>query len=506
MDGGDVRYAENAGINIAYQVFGEGPRDLIFVCGTMSHLELWWAEPLAAAMLDRLARFSRVILFDKPGTGLSDPVPGAPTVEQRTADVVAVMDAAGSERAVVIGFSEGGFPAITLAATQPERVEALVLLSAGMVTEWTPDVYTPKAKYERFWAVLEGAAHDWGKGTLMAAFAPSWVANPVQRRLLPVVERACMSPAMAKSVLLGIHNIDLRETAKTIRVPTLVAHANETMNPIEFGIEIHQHIAGSQMVELAGDDHLPWVYNWETFPAAVEEFLTGVHTDEDDENQVMTTIVFTDIVGSTERIAQLGDSAWSRMLAEHDRRVDELLERYSGVAVTHTGDGRMTRFARPARALRFANAVVEAIGGIGLEVRSGVHTGECTLQGDQVFGLSVNIAARIAGMAEPGEVRTSSTVRDLVIGSGLSFTDRGTHELRGVPGEWTLVACTGDRSGSASPTGYETDVRHASDAPAPSDTKMLDRLLVRGARHAPKTMRALMRTTGGAKYRKRASD
>lgn len=228
MDGGDVRYARNAGVSIAYQVIGDGPEDLVFVCGTMSHLQLWWAEPLATLMLSRLAGFARVIMFDKPGTGLSDPVAGAPTIEQRASDVLAVMDAAQSEQAVLIGFSEGGIPSITLAATRPDRMRALVLLSAWVTSEYDPDLGLPREIFDRIWAALDTGCARWGEGTLLTAMAPSWAAHPIYARLLPSIERACMSPAMARSILQAIHGYDVREAAAAVHVPTLVLHAPET--------------------------------------------------------------------------------------------------------------------------------------------------------------------------------------------------------------------------------------------------------------------------------------
>lgn len=357
MAGPDVRYAQNAGINIAYQVFGEGPRDLILVCGTMSNLELFWLDPLATAMLERLGRFSRVILFDKPGTGLSDPIPAAPTVDQRVADIVAVLDAAGSEKAVVIGYSEGGLPGMMLAAAQPDRVQALILLESLVAIEWNPDLASPREHYERMWAVMDEACERWGQGGFVAALAPTWVDHPFYGPLL---------------------------------------------GPIEF----------------------------------------------------------TDIVDSTRQMAAAGDERWRRILSDHDRRMDELLVKFGGVAVKHTGDGRLAHFARPARAIRFATAMTDAARSCGLEIRVGIHTGECESVGNDLIGLAVNIGARIAALAGPGEVLVSSTVKDLVIGSGLTFKPRGEHELKGAPGRWAVHRCDEDRPGPLVAAGYDTDVRN----------------------------------------------
>ena len=493
MDGGDVRYADNDGVSIAYQVFGQGPRDLVFVCGTMSHLELWWGDPLATAMLEALGRFSRVILFDKPGTGLSDPVPAAPTVEQRASDVVAVMDAAGSRRAVIVGFSEGGIPAITLAATQPERVEALVLLSAMATSEWHAELGFGPELHQHFWGILDEATAHWGQGILMSAFAPTWTTNPVLRRLLPSVERACMSPAMARSVLQGLHDIDLRAAAAAISVPTLIAHPPETLISDEFGRDLHRRIPHSSYVALQGPDHLPWVHNSELFPAAVENFLTGAESAPSDEHRIMTTVVFTDIADSTRRLAEVGDDRWRAILAEHDKRLGALLTRYGGEHVKHTGDGTMTRFARPGRAVRFAVAMRDEARELGLQLRVGVHTGECDVVDGDIFGMTVNIAARVAAAADIDAVFATSTVRDLVIGSPLSFTTRGVRDLKGVPGRWELLACEGETRGTAPPTSYETDVRHvASEGAETRSLRPMDRALVTSARVAPRTMRRLM--------------
>ncbi|MGH9026994.1 MAG: adenylate/guanylate cyclase domain-containing protein [Acidimicrobiia bacterium] len=465
----EVRYAQNAGVNIAYQVFGGGPRDLVFVCGTMSHLELFWADRLSSTMLERLGRFSRVILFDKPGTGLSDPIPAAPTVDQRTADIVAVMDAAGSERAVVVGYSEGGIPALMLAAGQPQRVDALVLLDTLVAMDWAPDMGITREKFDHIWEVIDEACERWGQGVLMSMFAPTLVGHPFYGSRLGSIEQACMSPGMARSVLQGYHGMDMREVAASIHVPTLVLHASgDQMVPCELGRDLARRIDGARFVELVGPDHLIWTHNAEQFPDAVEEFVTGGHHAPSDENRVLTTIVFTDIVDSTRQIATLGDASWRAILADHDRRMDELLDHFDGEAIKHTGDGRLAHFARPARAVRFATAMATAARSCGIEIRAGIHTGECESVNGDLFGLAVNIAARVAALAPPGEVLVSSTVKDLVFGSGLTFTIHGEHELKGAPGPWSLYRCADDRPGPLVATGYDTDVRHEVSA-APSD-------------------------------------
>lgn len=461
MAGPEVRYARNAGVSIAYQVFGAGPRDLLFVCGTMSHLDLWWTDPRARAMLERLGTFSRVILFDKPGTGVSDPIPAAPTMDQRVADLVAVLDAAGSDRAVIIGYSEGGLPAIVLAATQPHRVEALVLLDTLAAMEWNSDIDAPPEEYGRIWAIIDEACARWGEGVLISAMAPTWLSNTAYAPVLPAIERACMSPGMARSVLQGYHGHDVRDAAASLHLPTLVLHCDgDQMVPAALGRDLARRIKGAKYVPLAGPDHLVWIHNSESVPDAIEEFLTGQPHGPRDEDRVLTTIVFTDIVDSTSQLASAGDARWRALLHDHDRRMDDLLVRLGGEPVKHTGDGRLVRFSRPARAVRFAAAMVEQARACGLEIRAGIHTGECELTKEaDLIGLAVNIAARVASTAEPNEVLVSSTVKDLVIGSGLSFTSRGEHTLKGAPGFWVLHSYDGDRPGPLVVSGYETDVR-----------------------------------------------
>ena len=457
-----VQYAQNAGINIAYQVFGDGPRDLVFVCGTMSHLELWWMDPLATEMLERLAAFSRVILFDKPGTGMSDPIPAAPTVEQRTDDLVAVMDAAGSERAVLVGYSEGGIPSTVLAATQPHRVEALVLLDAIIAMDWTPGMIATEEQYDVAWANMDRACECWGSGFFAGLMAPTWAANPAMQDMLAHIERTCMSPGMARSVLQGYHGMDVRDAGAAVHVPTLVLHADhDQLLPFSIGRDAAACIDGAVLVPLAGADHMVWINNSEAVPDAIEAFVAGRSLGPREADRILTTIVFTDIVESTSRLASAGDQRWRSVLADHDRCMDELLAQFDGVAIKHTGDGRMVHFARPARAVRFAAAMVDAARDVGLEIRAGVHTGECEVVGDDLIGLAVNIAARVASRAGPSEVLTTSTVRDLVVGSGLVFEDLGEHDLKGAPGPWHLHRVSADRPGPLVAAGYDTDVRNA---------------------------------------------
>jgi class 3 adenylate cyclase len=295
--------------------------------------------------------------------------------------------------------------------------------------------------------------------------APSWVGNPAYDDIFGAIERACMSPGMARSVLQGYHGHDARDAAAAVHVPTLVLHCEgDGLVPVEWGRVLARHIEGARFQELAGPDHFVWIHNSEAVPDAIQAFVTGQPAAPYDDDRILTTIVFTDIVDSTARLADTGDAAWRTLLTEHDRRMDELLVRFGGEAVKHTGDGRLVHFARPARAVRFAAAMVDAARTTGLEIRAGIHTGECELVGGDLFGLAVNIAARIAAKAGANEVLVSPTVQDLVVGSGLRFEQTGEHELKGAPGRWALHRLQSDRPGPLVAAGYDTDVRVPAEA------------------------------------------
>lgn len=463
MDVPKVRYAQNAGVNIAYQIVGEGPRDLLFVCGTMSHIDLWWSYAQARSMIETLAAIGRLIIFDKPGTGLSDPIPAAPTIDQRAADLLAVLDAAGSQSAVIIGYSEGALPSVVLAATQPQRVEALVLLDAPLTFEWTDDLPVPKERYDAIWRMFDDACEHWGDGILAAAMAPSWATDTARREVLGAVERTCMSPGMARSILQGYRGLDVRPLTPAVHVPTLVLHCSGSggLVPTELGLDSASRIVGAVLRWLRGSDHLVWIQNATLVPKLIEEFLTGRAAAPRDDDRVLTTVVFTDIVDSTARLEGIGDAEWRRLLADHDRRMDGLLVRYGGEAVKHTGDGRLVHFPRPARAVRFSAEMVEEARRCGLAIRAGIHTGECESVNGDLLGLAVNIASRMTDLAGAGEVVVSSTVKDLVIGSGLSFDDIGDHELKGLSGSWRVHRFIADNPGPLVFAGYETDVRFA---------------------------------------------
>jgi pimeloyl-ACP methyl ester carboxylesterase len=430
-----VSYARNAtGDSIAFQVVGDGPRDVVFVPGFVSHLEVFWADPSIAYFYERLASFSRLILFDKRGTGLSDPVLAPLPLEERMEDVRAVMDAAGVEQATLIGLSEGGAMAAVFAAAFPERTSALVL--CGMMVGGSAEDHPAGERWAELMRVqVKELLDHWGDGSTFRLISPDAEATDEQ---LGMLERAGASPAMARALVdMGLQ-IDIRDVLPSISVPTLVLHRREEIFPIEAARDIAARIPGARLVELSGVDHPPWFGDTDAYVAEIEEFVTGVreHAATD---RVLSTVLITDIVGSTQRAAAIGDAAWKNLMARHDRLVREELERFRGREVKHTGDGFLARFDSPARGIRCARAIVESASArLGIEIRAGLHTGEVELVGSDLRGLAVHLAARVAAAAGPGEVVVTSTVKELVLGSGLAFAERGPHELKGVPGEWRL--------------------------------------------------------------------
>jgi pimeloyl-ACP methyl ester carboxylesterase len=436
-----TRYTKSGGVNIAYQVVGEGPVDVVLVPGWLSHLELAWEEPTHARLFRRLGSFSRLILFDKRGTGLSDRVAEheLPTLEERMDDVRAVMDAAGSERAALFGFSEGAPMSILFAATHPERTQALVLF--GGFAHWVRDDDTPWApSREDHEAVALVYETHWGEAVGLSAFAPSVAGDAEFRRRFASLLRMAASPGAAVALLRMNVEIDVRPVLPLVRVPTLVLHrTGDRVVAVEGGRYLAEHIPGARLVELGGSDHLLWVGDTDAVVDEVEEFLTGMrHVAEPD--RVLATVVFSDIVSSTERAAALGDQQWRTVLDAHNTVVAHQLERFRGRLVKWLGDGVLATFDGPARAIRCGQAIVDEGRRMGVDIRVGVHTGECEVRDDDVGGLAVHIAARVMARAGPGEVVVSSTVKDLVVGSGFDFTDRGSHQLKGVPGKWRLFA------------------------------------------------------------------
>ena len=437
----ETRYAKSGDVNIAYQVLGERPIDLVYVPGWVSNLEVAWEHPGLARYYRRLASFSRLILFDKRGTGLSDRVPPdrLPTLEQRMDDVRAVMDEVGSERAVVMGNSEGGNMCVLFAATYPERTEALITAGIYVKRLWSPDYpWAPTPEERQKW--LDSLAVGWGGPVDLSTLAPSVAGDEAFVRWWSRYLRMSAGPQAA--VALGSMNtqIDVRAVLPTIRVPTLVLHrvGDRDVN-VEEARYIATRIPNARLVELPGSDHIPWTSEQDALLDEVEAFVTG-ERPRVEPDRVLATVLFTDIADSTAWAGRLGDAAWRGRLEEHQRMVRRELELHRGREVKTTGDGFLATFDGPARAIRCAREIRDAAGEQGLAVRAGVHSGECEMMGDDVGGIAVHIAARVLDEAAPGEVMVSRTVRDLVAGSGLAFEDRGERELKGLDGAWRLFA------------------------------------------------------------------
>jgi len=431
----ETKYTSSGGLNIGYQVIGDGPLDLVFVPGLLSQIDLIWTLPAAAHFFERLASFARVILYDKRGQGVSDPLDGVPTLEQDMEDLMAVLDAAGSQSAALLGYSEGGPMSALCAATHPGRVSALILCGT-FASGWS--AWSAPGAPERL-ALVTDMLDNWGKGRGLEVFAPSLTAAGHAGRF-GAFERAVGSPAMVRARFQMISGIDVTPVLETLTTPTLVLHrAGDRAVPRELAREMAQAIPGARYVELPGDDHIPWVGDAEPTLDAVEEFLTGArHTAE--VNRVLATVMFTDIVDSTQRASELGDRRWRSLVESHDEIVRERLDSYRGREIKTMGDGFLVTFDGPARGIRCARSIADDVQTLGLQVRAGLHTGECELIGEDVGGMAVNIGARVGGLAAGGEVLVSRTVKDLVVGSGIEFEDRGAHELKGVPGEWELFA------------------------------------------------------------------
>jgi class 3 adenylate cyclase len=435
----DVRYAKSGDIHIAYQVVGEGPFDLVYIPGFVSNVEEIWEGPHARRFFQRLASFSRLILFDKRGTGLSDPVPIAdlPTLEERMDDLRAVMDAAGSERAALLGHSEGGVMSVLFAATYPERTVALITLGTFAKRIWSEDypwAPTPEGRALNY-AEVE---RDWGRDIDIEVYAPSMAGDRAYKEWLLRYFRRSASPQAALALLKMNTQADIRDVLPTVRVPTLVLNrvGDRDVN-VEEARYIATRIPGAKLVELPGADHPMSVGDTEPLLGEIEEFLTGVRRGPDPD-RVLTTVLFTDIVGSTEKAAELGDRAWNELVERHHATVRAELVRFRGREVDTAGDGFLATFDGPARAVRCATASVAAVAELGLGIRAGVHTGEVEVAGEKVRGLSVHIGARVASLAGAGEILVSNTVKDLVAGSGLVFQDAGEHDLKGVPERWRI--------------------------------------------------------------------
>jgi pimeloyl-ACP methyl ester carboxylesterase len=434
-----TRYAKSGAINIAYQVIGTAPPDLVLVPGWVSNIDCFWEEPAFARFLTRLASFSRLILFDKRGTGLSDRVADLPGLEERMDDVRAVMDAAGSKRAALFGYSEGGPMCALFAATYPQRTSALIMAGSYARRLSTPD-YPWGLNDEQIRAFCEAFERDWGGDVLLDVRAPTMVHDERFRQWWERYLRMSASPAAAIALVRMNAQIDIRDLLPVIRTPTLILHSvNDRTVDVRNSRYMAERIPGAKIVELPGGDHLPWLSDGDAILGEIEEFVTGVRRVQESD-RVLVTVLFTDIVGATEKAAGLGDRRWHDLLDSHHTLVRRELAGYRGREIDTAGDGFLAAFDGPARAVRCACAISDKVRALGLEVRAGLHTGECEVMGDKLGGIAVHIGARVAALAKPGEVLVSTTVKDLVAGSGLSFQDRGAQQLKGVPGDWRLFA------------------------------------------------------------------
>lgn len=446
MDAPETQYAQSGDLSIAYQVFGEGELDLVFVPGFISNADLSWESPLLGGeFFPRFASFARVITFDKRGTGLSERTLGFGSAQDRMDDIRAVMDAAGCERAALVGISEGGPLTILFAATYPERVSALVPWGTFARLQRAPD-YPYGVDPELVEPFIEGVAARWNTGKALRFFISNMPTDPETSASIARYERTAATPTMVREILRRNCEIDVRSALPAVNAPTLVVHRrDDNVVPFECGKYVADHIEGARFLELPGAWHLNGSPGGETDALdAIEEFLTGRrHEDPVEIDRVLKTVVFTDIVGSTERAAELGDRRWRQLLDAHDAMIRSQLGRYRGQEVNTTGDGFLAAFDGPGRAINCAQAIASRSHDLGLEIRAGLHSGEVERRGDDLSGIAVHIGARVAALAEPGEVLVTGTVRDLVNGSDIHFVDRGCHPLKGVPGEWQVLAVRG---------------------------------------------------------------
>jgi class 3 adenylate cyclase len=437
----ETQYAQSGELSIAYQTVGGGPIDLLFVPGFVSNVELMWERPAFAGMLERLSGIGRLTFFDKRGTGCSDRSLGTGSSEDRMDDLRAVADAAGIESAVVIGISEGGPLAVLFAASFPERVRSLVLWGTFGRALWAPD-YEEGLSSELVDAFIDDVREKWGTGHALAGFLSD--SGEADLAAQARYERQTASPGAAATILRHNVQMDVRHALGALRMPTLVVHrTGDPIVPVGAGRYLARHINGAHLVEVPGDFHVGGVPGDDAdILDAIEEFVTGAPVVErdDDVDRVLMTVLFTDIVDSTARASEMGDKAWRSLLEQHDTTAAKAVESQRGVVVKRTGDGLLATFDGPGRGVRAARALREAVASLGVEVRAGLHTGEVERRGDDVAGIGVHIGARVSALAASGEVLVTSTVKDLVMGSDLEFDDRGSRELKGVPGDWHLWA------------------------------------------------------------------
>jgi class 3 adenylate cyclase len=433
----ETRFAQSGDASIAYQVLGQGPLDLVMVPGFVSHVEFAWEDPSYAQFLQKLASFSRLILFDKRGTGLSDRITGIPTLEQRMDDVRVVMDAAGSKKAALFGVSEGGSMSVLFAATHPERTSALVLYGS-IAKGWLVDDESGALTKEQDQESDDHWRTGWGGPVGIENMAPSLAHDERFRQWYAKFLRLSAGPTTVINLLRMYGQIDISAILPSIHIPALVLHRTADQ-----AIEVEQsrflagHIPGAKLVELAGEDHFWWVGNTDAIANEIAEFLTG-ERPQTDSDRVLATVLFTDIVDSTKRVVELGDSRWRDLLAIHHSMLAREIDHFRGRYVESTGDGCLATFDGPARAIRCASALCDESHRMGLEIRAGLHTGEIELMEQRIGGIAVHTAARVLAHARANEVWLSRTVKDLVAGSGFEFNDQGDFTLKGIPGEWRL--------------------------------------------------------------------
>jgi len=444
----ETRYAQSGDLSVAYRVIGDGPLDLMLAPGFVSHVEALWEWPEAARAFKRLASFSRLIVFDKREQGLSDRVGRPPTIEEMVDDMVAVLDEVGSERTAVFGISEGGAMALMFAASHPERCTHLVVWSGFARVTRAPD-YPDGVTPEALRGMGDRIRREWGGPVALELWAPSQVGDAETERQWAHLLRTGTSPKSAAALIELYTDLDVRHALPLVSAPTLILHrAEDRVVRPELGGYLAEHIDGARHVVVPGADHLLWTQGADAILDEIEEFVTGTRQVRPPE-RVLATVLFTDIVDSTGHLARLGDQQWRAFLDRHDEAVSRAVERFQGRVVQTTGDGVLATFDGPARAIHCASSIKDEVDALGIEVRAGLHAGECEIRNGNVGGMAVHIGARVAARAGAGEVLVSSTVKDLVVGSGIEFEDRGQAELKGVPGEWRLYAVTAMESPGA---------------------------------------------------------
>jgi len=436
-----TQFARSGDVDVAYQVHGDGPIDLVYVQGAYTHLEIYWELPAYRRYCERLAGFSRLIRFDKRGMGMSDRVPGATTLEDRMDDIRAVLDAVGSDRAALMGESEGGPLSMLFAAAHPDRTLSLILQGAEVRERTDEDWPWGEATAEEFEASMAELPARWGRGGGIRVMAPSVGDAAWAQEWLGRVQVHAETPAAAGAFMRMAFDIDVRDVAPTINVPTLILHATgDRVCHVENARFLARTIPAARYVELSGDDHVRW-FDPDRALAEIREFLTGTR-EAAEPDRVLVTVLFTDIVDSTRLAGEVGDRRWRELIEAHHAAVRRELARYRGTEVDTAGDGFLATFDGPARAIRCAAAIIAAVRPIGLELRAGVHTGEVERMDGKLAGLAVHVGARVAALGVAGQVLASGTVHDLVAGSGIEFSDQGLHDLKGVPGTWRVYEVT----------------------------------------------------------------